>query len=232
MASRKEQKEALRAERERKAQEAAAAERRRRLIGYGAAGALVAAVVIAIAVVLITSGGGAGGGDDAASGEQSAGDFEAVSVPAKKATDLKAAVDAAGCKFTEYDAAGQNHVEGPVEYKTNPPHSGDHSEHAAEDGLYAAEAEVEDLVHSTEHGRVVLWFRPDASAQVKGQLKSVYEEDSYHVILAANPRDMRPQVAASSWTRTLTCPRVNDQTWDALRLFRDQYRDQGPETVP
>ena len=38
MASRKEQKEQLRAERERKAQEAAAAERRKRMVGFGAAG--------------------------------------------------------------------------------------------------------------------------------------------------------------------------------------------------
>ena len=27
-------------------------------------------------------------------------------------------------------------------------------------------------------------------------------------------------------------PTVNDKTWDALRLFRDRYRDQAPEKVP
>jgi hypothetical protein len=52
------------------------------------------------------------------------------------------------------------------------------------------------------------------------------------VILAPNPRKMTDQVAASSWTRTLNCPTVTDKTWDALRLFRDRYRDQAPESVP
>jgi hypothetical protein len=42
---------------------------------------------------------------------------------------------------------------------------------------------------------------------------------------------MPSQVAASAWTRSITCPKVTPATWDALRLFRDRYRDQGPEQV-
>jgi hypothetical protein len=52
------------------------------------------------------------------------------------------------------------------------------------------------------------------------------------VLLAPNTREMPSQIAASSWTRSITCPTINNGTWDALRLFRDRYRDQAPEQVP
>ena len=234
MASRKEQKEALRAERERREQEAAAAERRKRLIGYGAAGALVLAAVVAIVVVVLASGGDDGGGGDARGAEPAA-DVEAVPIPKPGgAADLETAAKAANCDFQQHESEGRDHVSEQVEYKTSPPHSGPHNEFAAEDGIYAGDnaPPSEQLVHSLEHGRVVFWHQPNASPELQGQLKSLYDEDNYHVIVAPNDRDMPGQVAASSWTRTLTCERVTDQTWDALRLFRDRYRDQAPERVP
>jgi hypothetical protein len=231
MASRKEQKEALRAERERKAQDAAAAERRRRMIGFGAAGALVLAAVVAIAVVLISSGGGEE--EHKQSAAESGGEFQKASIPAKgDGEDLDAAAKAAGCKVGRHEAEGRSHVDGRVEYKTNPPNSGDHSEFAAEDGAYTEQVALEELVHGLEHGRVILWYRPDASPQLKGQLKALFDEDTFHMILAPNDRKMPSEVAASAWLRTITCKKVTDKTWDALRLFRDQARDQAPEQVP
>jgi hypothetical protein len=235
MASRKEQKEALRAERERKAREAEAAERRRRMVGFGAAGVLVVAALAAIVVVLVTSGGGddgGGGGDGAATANS--GEFQKASIPAAnpEAGELSAAAKAAGCKFSEHPNEGRGHVSGRVEYKTNPPNSGNHNEFPAEDGAYTEQVAIEELVHSLEHGRVILWYRPDASPQLKGQLKALFDEDTFHMLLAPNDRKMPSEVAASSWTRTITCQRVNDKTWDALRAFRDQYRDQAPEQVP
>jgi hypothetical protein len=123
-------------------------------------------------------------------------------------------------------------VGGPVEYKTNPPTSGNHFEIPAADGAYNQAPDIEPLVHSLEHGRVIVWYQPDAAPQLRGQLKALFDEDNFHVILAPNSRNMPSQVAASSWTRSITCERVNENTWDALRLFRDRYRDQAPEQVP
>jgi hypothetical protein len=234
MASRKEQKEALRAERERKAQEAAAAERRKRMIGFGAAGVLVAAALIAIVVVLVAGGGDDGGGDSMngeARGAEPTEDFPQGSIPKAKATTLDAAAKTAGCTVKTFPSEGRSHVDGRVEYKTNPPTSGDHFEIPAADGAYASAPEVEPLVHSLEHGRVVFWYQPNAAPQLRGQLKALFDEDNYHVILSPNARKMPAQVAASSWTRSIVCPKVNDNTWDALRLFRDRYRDQAPEQV-
>jgi hypothetical protein len=230
MASRKEQKEALRAERERKAQEAASAERRKRMVGFGAAGVLVAAAVIAIVAVVATSSGGDSGGGKAAADPNSQ-DFPKATIPKAKATNLEAAAAAAKCKVGQFPSEGRNHVSGHVDYKTNPPTSGNHNEIPAADGEYLDPPEMENLVHALEHGRVILWFQPKASAQVKGQMNALFQEDTYHMLLAPNARNMPSQVAASAWTRSITCPKVTPQTWDALRLFRDRYRDQGPEQV-
>ena len=233
MSSRKEQKEALRAERERREQEAAAAERRKRMIGYGAAGALVLAAVVAIVVVVLASGGD-DGEDMGARGAEPSADVEAVPIPKPGgATDLEAAAKAANCDLEQLESEGRNHVSGEVKYKTSPPSSGDHNEFPAEDGIYGGDAPPpEQFVHSLEHGRVILWHKPDATPDLQGQLKSLFDEDNYHLIVAPNAREMDAEVAASSWTRTLTCKQVTDETWDALRLFRDRYRDQAPERVP
>ena len=226
MASRKEQKEALRAERERKAQEAADAEKRRRMVGFGAAGVLVAAVVVAIVVVIASSGGG--------SGEQAVepgGDFAKASIPARKASNLEAAAKAAKCQIRQFPSEGRTHVDGTVQYKTEPPTSGNHYIVPAEDGAYTEAPPMETLVHELEHGRVILWYKPNASPQLKGQLKALFDEDTYHMVLTPDTRTLPVPVAASVWTRSITCPKVTPQTWDALRLFRDTYRDQGPEQV-
>jgi hypothetical protein len=231
MSSRKEQKEALRAEREHREAESAAAEKRKRLMGFVVAGALAVVAVGTIIALVALSGGDSGGGKNAAtpSGEE----FKNVAIPKPQASNLEEAAKAANCKLEQHESEGRNHVSGHVDYKTNPPSSGNHFEFPAEDGPYAPDnaPSVESLVHSLEHGRVIFWYHPDASPQLKGQLKSLFDEDNYHVILAPNPRNMPSEVAASSWTRTLTCPKVTDKTWDALRLFRDRYRDQAPERV-
>jgi hypothetical protein len=234
MASRKEQKEALRAERERKAAEAASAEQRKRMVGFAAAGLLVLVAVVAI-VAVVVAGGGDSKGKTSHSGEargaEPTNDFPKASIPKAKSTTLEAAAKAAKCTVKQYPAYGRNHVSGKVDYKTNPPTSGDHFEIPAADGAYNQAPDVEPLVHSLEHGRVIFWFHPNAAPQLQGQLKALFDEDDYHVILAPYSRNLSGEVAASAWTRSIVCPTVNDNTWDALRLFRDRYRDQGPEQV-
>jgi hypothetical protein len=231
MSSRKDQKEALRAERQRREDEARATDRRKRTIGIAAAAVLVVAVIAAIAVVALT---GSGSGDKSGrAAEPSTQDIKTVAIPPAKATNLEEAAKAANCTVATHPAEGRNHVAGHVDYKTNPPSSGNHYEFPAQDGFYGPQGAptVESLVHSLEHGRVIFWYQPNASPQLLGQLKALHDEDNYHVAVAPNPRNMPDQVAASSWTRTINCPQVNDKTWDALRLFRDRYRDQAPERV-
>ena len=232
MASRQEEKERRRRERmEREQAEKAAASRRKRL--QFAFGGLLSVLVIAGVVVLLVVGVGGGGGAKGDVGQPSAAKSSAK-IPAQQTANLKQAAQAAGCKLVNAPIEGNTHETKNFhesDYKTNPPTSGNHFEIPAADGAYNQAPDVEPLVHSLEHGRIIFWFKPGAPAQLQGQMKALFDEDNFHVILAPYSRGLSGEVAASAWTRSIVCPKVNDSTWDALRLFRDRYRDQGPEQV-
>jgi hypothetical protein len=227
VASRKEQKEALRRERQKREAEAAAAARRRRTLGYGIAAALVAAVIIALGAVALSSGGGNGGGDG--DGGEGLSYPEGAQLPARKLEDLEPAAKAAGCKLESYPNYGRSHTEAVVTYKTNPPTSGDHDPVPAPDRLFGVAPRKEALVHTLEHGRVVYQFDPKAPEEVRAQLRALYDEDPLWLAVTPNNTGMPFEVAAVAWRHSLGCRRWNGQVVDALRAFRDRYRDRAPE---
>jgi hypothetical protein len=241
VSSRKEQKERLRQERLQREQEAKAAQRRKQLVGYGVGGALALAAVVVVAVLLLA------GGDDGASGSSSADIYPSgveISDPGELSTDVEAAADAAGCELESNRGKSRDHTEDPNEtltYEQNPPNSGKHFAINADDGIYDEAPDKEDLVHTLEHGRVIIWFDPKLPAQERGALRTLFEEDNHQLVLTPNQTGMPYAVAATAWNgdpqplgtgRTLGCPRYNEKVLDALRAFRDEHRGNGPEAVP
>ena len=237
MSHRREQKEALRRERERREAEASAAAQRKRLVGI--AGAAVIAIA-AIAIVVAVSGGG--GGDD----PQSEGSNFPTggSVSEQKVFDLNQAASAAGCELKSNKGTSRSHLTDPdkkVNYPQNPPTSGRHYQIPAEDGLYnGAPPKDTALVHALEHGRVIIWAKPSLPAEARKQLRALFDEDDYQMILVRRA-DMPYAVAATAWSRDPTpngtgrlmgCPSWNDNIIDALRSFRDEHRSNGPEDIP
>src|SRR5829696_1067202 len=97
MSHRREQKEALRREREAREAEARAAEQRKRMVGYGVAGML--AIVVAAVLIFTLAGGddsaGTGGGPDGSSEIFPDGG----SVSEQKVFEVDAAARAAGCEL-------------------------------------------------------------------------------------------------------------------------------------
>jgi len=234
MASRKEQKEAARAERLAKEQQAQAAEKRKRLIGVGAAAVLVLAIVVVL--VFVVAGGDDGGGEQGNGGgeniEISYPDGPDAPKPGPDASDLKAAATAAKCKLVDPPNEGSTHVEESVVYKANPPTSGNHNPVPAEDKDYSKPPDVEMSVHSLEHGRVHIQVKPDTPKDVIGKLKSVFDEDPYHMMIYPNGTKMKEPVAITAWDHQMLCPTPDDKTYDAVRAFKNEYRDKGPEFVP
>jgi hypothetical protein len=238
MASRKDQKEQLRRERQEREAQAKAAQRRKQMIGYGVGG-LAVLVIVVVAVVLLT--GGDGGGGDKASTNVLPDDG---SVPERKITDLAPAAKAAGCTLTSQKGTSREHTEDLAEkitYQSTPPTQGKHFAAPAEDGAYDTSPDVKELVHSLEHGRVVIWFKKTLPEEQRANLKALFDEDNYQMLLTPDPTKMKYDVAASAWSREpvpngtgrlLACPKMNDETFDALQAFRDEYRGNGPEAVP
>ena len=235
MASRQEEKQRRREERlAREAAEKRAAARRKRL-QYVFGGLLGVAAVAAVVVLLAGVG---GGGDD--SGEPSDPSEAAASVelPEQQIGELDQAAKAAGCKLASPELEGATHETKQFkasDYKTNPPTSGNHNPTWYDDGIYEPgdTPELGKLVHTLEHGRIDVQYKPGTPKQTVLQLEALLNEsEGYHMLLFQNTTDMSAQVAATAWGHSLTCPQMNDKVFDAIRTFRARYIDKGPERVP
>jgi hypothetical protein len=216
MSSRAEEKERRRQERLAAEQAAARAATRRRTLQIGVAAA-VGLVVVVIVVVVALAGGGSGGGDPKA---------------------LAADASAAGCTLRTFPSEGRTHTTGKVTYKTNPPTSGNHNPTPAPDGIYAPgnEPAKENWVHTLEHGRILLQYRPGASAADVQKLRNLAAEKlhgtvGYHVLVFRNNTNMPAHFAAVAWTHSLTCPALTPKALDAMRQFRATYTDKAPELI-
>ena len=237
MSHRRDQKEALRRERQ-----ARAGQQRKKLVGYAVAGVLALAALI-VAVALATGGGGDGDGGAAAEVFPEGG-----SVSEQQEFEVEPAAQTAGCELKDTKASGEQdrlHTNGPderVKYRGNPPTLGKHwpPGYQAEDGLYGEAPADEALVHTMEHGRVIVWAKPSLPPEAREALRALFSEDDYQLVLT--PRAKMPYaVAATAWNadpeplgtgKTLGCPNWNERVVDAVRAFRDEHRSRGPEPIP
>jgi hypothetical protein len=231
VSSRAEEKERRRQERLAAEQAAQKSAERRKRLGLVAGGVLAAAIVVVLALVVVA------GGDD--SGTTTGGDGEGAAIPEQRIDNLSEAARAAGCELSSPRVEGQGHTGEAVQYKTNPPTSGDHDPNPAQDGVYDAgnAPDIEQSVHALEHGRINIQYKKGTPAEQVAQLdtlagEEVKGEGGYHTLLFENQTNMQPAIAATAWGQSLTCEAFNDRIFDAIRAFRTQYTDKAPEFVP
>lgn len=235
MASRQEEKERRKQERlERERAEAAAAKRKRMAQIVG--GVIVAAAVsagVAFAVM---------GDTDEKSTPGAV--VNGLPIPDRRVENLEQAAKAARCVLTHPPVEGDAHVQGAVTYKTNPPTSGSHHPEPARDGNYAGvvSPKKENYVHSLEHGRIIIHYKPGLPQRRVRQLETLFAEDSKtdfglastdggFTLLMQNNTAMPHEVATTAWGHLLACKRFDDKVFDAIRAFRQRYVLQAPEKV-
>jgi Protein of unknown function (DUF3105) len=237
VASRQEEKERRRKERLEREQAAKKAAARRKRLQYVVGGLLGAAAIAGVVLILVA---GVGGGDGGEEGEPT-GPSEAaanVELPQQQIGDVQDAAKAAGCRLRSPEIEGATHETRqftPADYKTNPPTSGNHFPEWYDDGIYEPGdvPELGQLVHTLEHGRINLQYKPGTPENTVLQLEALLAEtEGYHMLLYENTTGMDAQIAATAWTHSLTCDEMNDKVFDAIRTFRARYIDKGPETVP
>ncbi|MDQ3723768.1 MAG: DUF3105 domain-containing protein [Actinomycetota bacterium] len=222
MTSRQEEKEQRRKERlEREAAAQSAAKRKRLLQLIG--GVVVACAVVAGVVFALSNG---GGGDDEIDNDK-----------------LASTAKEAGCVYSSFPNEGRDHSadkQTAANFKTNPPTSGKHNPTPAGDGIYVAgnEPAIENWVHTLEHGRILLQYKPGTDKATVAQLTKLFNEDvagsggAYHSVLMQNNSAMKAEVAAVAWRKHMTCSKFTPQTIEAFRAFREALVDKGPEVVP
>jgi Protein of unknown function (DUF3105) len=235
MSSRQEEKQRRREEREaieRQAQASAARSRRLQMVGGG----ILVVAVIAVVAVLVSGGSSS---SDSGPKAQTSGVAIPAAGPDASPDKLTAAAKAAGCTTKTFPAEGRQHTSSTVTYKTNPPTSGNHNPTPAEDGIYDAgnTPAKENFVHTLEHGRIEIQYRPGTPKRTIDQLVTLFNEKvngtaGYHTLLFQNTTNMPYAVAATAWTQLLGCKAMNPKVFDAIRAFRARYTDKGPEFIP
>src|SRR6476620_1081801 len=145
MASRKEEKERLRAQRLAAERAAASTGHRRLIAGYVVAALLAMAVVAGLGVVLLNGDSAEANTGSNAHSKNAGGTFrglqpdcrEGTAPPPSKVADLSISAQQAGCQLKlNLPDEGNTHVPNstPVDYKTVPPTSGNHNPVPIDDG--------------------------------------------------------------------------------------------------
>lgn len=137
---------------------------------------------------------------------------------------------------------GRNHVPAgtKVNYNSNPPTSGDHYADWIRAGVYPEPKDDRNLVHSLEHGYIVMSYKcSDNSAEAsqsakpdsrcedrKNQLTKIYEKKGKRKLIVVPRSNLETNFALTAWTYL-----DKFDSFDANRIenFIDAYRDQGPE---
>ena len=121
---------------------------------------------------------------------------------------LQKAARAAGCELQlRLPDEGHEHIPPSApepRYKTNPPTSGDHVEEQQADGAYRETPPPVSVVHSLEHGRLAIQYRPDLPERAQLELIGLYDSIYGGTLLFPNP-DMSYMVAATTWTNLVGC---------------------------
>lgn len=150
---------------------------------------------------------------------------------------------------------GRRHVDvgTKVKYNSNPPTSGDHYEVWTKNGVYDKPTEDGHLVHSLEHGYVIISHNceminskliPTKSGQNSkvgtesaktdkeclnfvSKLKERVEKDAQKLILVPRP-NLDTNFALTAWTR-IEKFRIEEASMERVNSFIDSFRNQGPE---
>ncbi|HEX5990155.1 MAG TPA: DUF3105 domain-containing protein [Solirubrobacterales bacterium] len=146
-----------------------------------------------------------------------------IEPPAFEEQNLQAAARAADCELQlRLPEEGDEHIPAGApepRYKTNPPTSGDHVDEQQADGAYRETPPPASVVHSLEHGRLAIQYRPDLPEEAQLELLGLFDTMYGGTLVFPNP-DMPYLVAATTWTNLLGCRSYHQtMTLGAIELF-------------
>ncbi len=131
----------------------------------------------------------------------------------------------------EISIQGRNHVPDgtKIDYSTNPPTSGNHYANPQATGIYDKPVPDGNLVHSLEHGAVILWYKSDIPATQSAQLKSIFNNVPVSKKIMVPRDNLDVPVALTSWGRLLKLQTIDE---NQIKTFMETNEDRGPEKAP
>jgi hypothetical protein len=133
------------------------------------------------------------------------------------------------------ESQGRAHIpvgtSGAVVYNTDPPTSGPHYDPSAAPGIYDAPIPDGYLIHSLEHGYVILSHSleslPDDEAErTLAELIRIAEEETLWKLIVIPRPGMEHRFALTAWQRIDTFDELDERR---IRRFISAWRDRGPE---
>src|SRR5688500_15261916 len=139
---------------------------------------------------------------------------------------LRESLERDGCTVDSRADAGRKHILGAT-YAVDPPAGGDHDPVPSPAGFYDPGNVPTDghLVHSLEHGFVVVWYNPDAVAPTTLEALRALADRAAWVLVAPRP-SLPTALAATAWHRRLLCP---DGALPPIGTFARTFRDKAPD---
>jgi hypothetical protein len=133
----------------------------------------------------------------------------------------------------QFPSQGNAHVasDTQIDYSTSPPTSGPHYNLPAEAGFYDEPVPAGNLVHSLEHGAVVIYYDPAAITPAEEESLRAFasnNEDPWaSVIVVPNPSaEPESPYVLTAWRTML---RTDEYDPDVVRAFLAEYVGRGPE---
>jgi hypothetical protein len=132
----------------------------------------------------------------------------------------------------EFDDQGYDHIrpgQPHPPYNSDPPTSGWHWANPQEWGVYSAPQVQEQIVHNLEHGGIVIQYN-NLPAVDLNRLLAYVANDPRHILVAPYPGlPGNRKIVWEAWTVSQFCAGLD---LAALGDFIEEFRDQGPESVP
>ncbi len=134
-------------------------------------------------------------------------------------------------KGQEIAVESRNHVPDgtEIQYNSNPPAAGSHYATTAHSGIYETPPPDGNLVHSLEHGAVILWYKTGLPPDDIEKLKKVYYEASGGKKIMTPRESLDVPVAISSWGRVLKLQTIEEKQ---IKDFFETNHDRAPEQAP
>lgn len=133
----------------------------------------------------------------------------------------------------QFPSEGREHVPPGTEitYDTMPPASGPHYDQTASAGFYTDRPSLGELVHSLEHGAVIVYYdpnqiTPDARSNLE-QLAATHTEPFQSVIVVPTPvENPTSPYVLTAWQHKLS---LDSYDTERVRAFLAEYLGRGPE---
>lgn len=140
---------------------------------------------------------------------------------------------------SQFPSEGRNHVSPgtDIQYSQTPPLSGTHYGDWSERGYFEEPQEYGYLVHSLEHGAVIIYYDEGATSQSAGDNETAEESlrefvaahsgQWRNVIVAPNPEDdPQAEFVVTAWRHRLY---MDDYDADTVHAFLSEFLGRGPE---